>query len=142
MAYTCLVTARISDYRPKVNLHLYGSHPLLFITKQATLIQPSTTQVYFNSVGCPYMYAACFGLYLGHRQICQYQNKNLEFIVSSFVCTLFLFQLDTLLFFLFTFTIFSTCFGPAGPSSGKSNYTCSLWHLSLIRCYFVRGRWC
>ena len=37
---------------------------------------------------------------------------------------------------------FSTCFGPAGPSSGESNYTCSIWHLSLIRCYLVRGRWC
>jgi hypothetical protein len=39
------------------------------------------------------------------------------------------------------FTIFSTCFGPAGPSSGESNYTCSIWHLSLVRCYLVRGRW-
>ena len=37
---------------------------------------------------------------------------------------------------------FSTCFGPVGPSSGESNYTCSIWHLSLIRCYLVRGRWC
>ena len=40
--------------------------------------------------------------------------------------TLFLFQLDTLLFFPFyihNFTIFSTCFGAAGPSSGESNYT-------------------
>ena len=61
---------------------------------------------------------------------------------ASFINTLFLFQLDALLFFLFTFTIFSTCFRPAGPSSGESNYTCSLWHLSLIRCYLVRGRWC
>jgi len=33
---------------------------------------------------------------------------------------LFLFQLDTLIFSYFTFTIFSTCFGPAGPSSGES----------------------
>ena len=38
--------------------------------------------------------------------------------------------------------LFSTCFEPAGPSSGESNYTCSIWHLSLIRCYLVRGRWC
>ena len=66
---------------------------------------------------------------------------------ASFVNTLFLFQLDTLFFFSlyiynFLLTIFSTCFGPAGPSSGESNYTCSLWHLSLVRCYLVRGRWC
>ena len=50
MAYTCLVTLGISNCRPVVNIHLYGSHPLVFITKQATLIQPNTTQVYFNSV--------------------------------------------------------------------------------------------
>ena len=45
-------------------------------------------------------------------------------------------------FYNFLLTIFSTCFGPAGPSSGESNYTCSLWPLSLVLCYFVRGRWC
>lgn len=77
MAYTCLVTLSISDYRPVVNLHLYGSHPLVFITKQATLILPNTTQVYFNSDGYPYRYAACFGLYLGHHQTRQ-QKKPLR----------------------------------------------------------------
>ena len=65
---------------------------------------------------------------------------------ASFVNTLFIFQLDTLLFSLYIYnfllTIFSTCFGRAGLSSGESNYTCSLWHLSLVRCYLVRGRWC
>ena len=64
--------------------------------------------------------------------------------ISFILITLFLFQLDTLLFFSFyihNFTVFSTCFGPAGPSSGESNYTCSLWHRSLVRCYLVRGRW-
>ena len=47
-------------------------------------------------------------------------------------------------FYIYNFllTIFSTCFGPAGPSSGESNYTYSLWHLSLVRCYLVRGPWC
>ena len=56
--------------------------------------------------------------------------------------------LSNLIHFYFSFYIynflqlFSTCFGPAGPSSGESNYTCSIWHLSLIRCYLVRGRWC
>jgi len=73
---------------------------------------------------------------------------TLETIVKNndSVNTLFLFQFDTLLFSLYIYnflpTIFSTCFGPAGLSSGESNYTCSLWHLSLVRCYLVRGRWC
>ena len=52
---------------------------------------------------------------------------------------------SNLIHFHFSFLhlqFFSTCFGPAGPSSGESNYTCSLWHHSLIRCYLVRGRWC
>ena len=40
--------------------------------------------------------------------------------VAKFV--LFLFQLDTLIFSLFLHVqFFSTCFGPAGPSSGESN---------------------
>ena len=35
-------------------------------------------------------------------------------------------------FYIYNFLqLFSTCFGPAGPSSGESNYTCSIWHLSL-----------
>ena len=59
---------------------------------------------------------------------------------ASFLNTLFLFQLDTLLFFPFyihNFPIFSTCFGPAGPSSGESNYTCSVWHLSGCMCNLI-----
>jgi len=32
---------------PKINLH--GSRPIVFITKQTTLIQPNTTQIYYNS---------------------------------------------------------------------------------------------
>ena len=50
--------------------HLYRSHPVVFITKQATLIQYDTTQIDFNSVGYPYMYATCFDLYLRHSQAC------------------------------------------------------------------------
>jgi hypothetical protein len=84
MAYTCLVTPCISDCWPVVNLHLYGSHLHVFITKQATLIQPNTTQVYFISVGYPYMYAACFGLYLDHHQTCQHK-KPLR-ICCIFLC--------------------------------------------------------
>ena len=53
---------------------------------------------------------------------------------ASFVNTLLLFQLDTIFCFPYIFTIFSTCFGPAGPSSGESNYTRSVWSLSLVRC--------
>jgi len=88
MAYTCLVTLSISEYRPVVNLHIYESHTLVFITKQATLIQPNKTQVYFNSVGYPYIYAACFGLYLGHHQICKYK-KPLR-IYCIFLCMVFI----------------------------------------------------
>jgi hypothetical protein len=29
--------------------NLYGSHPILFITKQTTLIHSNTTHIYFNS---------------------------------------------------------------------------------------------
>jgi len=39
-----------------------------FITKWTTLTQSNTTQVYFNSRSCHYMYTTCFGLYLGHLQ--------------------------------------------------------------------------
>jgi len=42
------------------------------------------------------------------------QPSNLRLCLvdrASFIDTLFLFQLDTLLFFLFVFTIFSTYFG-------------------------------
>jgi hypothetical protein len=34
-------------------LHFYGSHPVVFVTKETTLIQSNTTKVYFNSVGYP-----------------------------------------------------------------------------------------
>ena len=65
---------------------LYGSHPSEFITKQTTHIQSHTTQVYFNSAGYPYIQTACFGLYLGHPQSCQYKNHIQEDFVFSFVC--------------------------------------------------------
>jgi len=42
--------------------------------EQITLIQSNATQVCFNSAGCPYIFAACFGLYLGHPQVCQHKN--------------------------------------------------------------------
>jgi hypothetical protein len=47
-------------------------------SKQTTLIRSNKTQVYFNSVGYRYMYAACFGLYLGQPQACQYKNLTKE----------------------------------------------------------------
>jgi len=49
---------------------------------------------------------------------------------ASFINTLFLFQLDTLSFSLLQF--FSTYFGPAGPSPGESNYTCSIWQVYQV----------
>jgi len=54
----------------------------VFITKQTTLIQSNTTQVYFNSVDYPYMYATCFELYLGHTQASQYKNHTKEDILK------------------------------------------------------------
>jgi len=38
--------------------------------------QSDTVQVYFNSDGYTYMYATCFGLYLGHPQARQHKNRN------------------------------------------------------------------
>jgi hypothetical protein len=64
---------RISVY---VFCYLCESHPVVFITKQTTLIQSNTTQFYFNSICCLYVCATCFGLYLGHPEACQYK-KNL-----------------------------------------------------------------
>ena len=47
----------------------------MFINKQTTLIKSNTRRGYFNSVCYPYMYATCFGLYLGHPQACQYKTQ-------------------------------------------------------------------
>jgi len=58
--------------------YLYGSHFFAFITKQSTLMQSNTTQVYFNLIDYLYKYATCFGLYLGHSQACQYKNLTKE----------------------------------------------------------------
>jgi hypothetical protein len=48
--------------------NLHGNHRDVFVTKQTTLIQSNTTQIYFNSLVFSYMCATCFGLYLGHSQ--------------------------------------------------------------------------
>ena len=42
------------------------------------LIQSNTTHVCVNSDSCLYMSATCFGLYLGHIQVCQYKNGTKE----------------------------------------------------------------
>jgi hypothetical protein len=55
-----------------------GSHPVVSVTKQTALIHSDTPQVYFNSVGCLYTRATCFGLYLGHHQVCQYKTLTKE----------------------------------------------------------------
>ena len=57
-------------------LSLYGSHPVVIITKQTTHLQTNTIQVYFNCNGCTYMYATRFGLYLGHPQASQYKKHK------------------------------------------------------------------
>ena len=46
--------------------------------KQITRIRVNTTLVYFNSFGYPFIYAACFGLYLDYPQACQYKNHRKE----------------------------------------------------------------
>ena len=45
-------------------------------TIQTTFIQSNTTHVYFNSINYPYMQVTCFGLYLGHPEACQYENRT------------------------------------------------------------------
>ena len=55
----------IHFFGPLCILHLQAYTKLstgLFSCKQITLIQSNTPQVYFNSVGNPYMRATCFGL--------------------------------------------------------------------------------
>lgn len=47
-------------------------------SKQTTRIQSNKTQVHFNSVGCPFISATCFGLYVGHHQARQYENHKKE----------------------------------------------------------------
>jgi hypothetical protein len=44
------------------------------MNKQIAFIQSTTTQVYFNSTGYPYMCATCFGLYVSQLQAFQYKN--------------------------------------------------------------------
>jgi hypothetical protein len=50
----------------------------VFITKQTTLVQSNTTQVYFNSAGYFDTYAVCFGLQLCHFQACPYKHLTKE----------------------------------------------------------------
>ena len=47
-------------------------------SKQTKRIQSNKTQVYFNSIGCTFISAICFGLYVGHLQACQYKNHKKE----------------------------------------------------------------
>jgi len=58
--------------------YLYGSHPVLFTTKQTTLIQSNTIQVYFSLISYSYMYTTCFGLYLDHPEECQLKTHKKE----------------------------------------------------------------
>ena len=55
-----------------------GRNRVVFIAirVQTTLIQSSTVQVNFNSVGYFYMHALCFDTYFGHHQACQYKNPT------------------------------------------------------------------
>ena len=59
-------------------INLYGNHPVVFVTKQTSLIPLHKTQVYSNSVGSLDMYATCFGLYFGYTHACQYKNLTKE----------------------------------------------------------------
>ena len=54
----------------KCDWELYGSNPVMFITKQ------TTTQLYFNSTSTP-LYERCeFQLYLGFPTACQYNINH------------------------------------------------------------------
>jgi hypothetical protein len=75
------------------SLHLYESHPVVFITEQNTLRQSNKTGLFWFKL-CLYTCATCFGLYLGHNQACQYENPTKEEIIKSkwpFVQSLFIF---------------------------------------------------
>jgi hypothetical protein len=65
-----------------------GNHLVVIITKQTTVIQSNTAQVYFNSVCYFNMFATCFSLYLCNPQACPYVNltKNLY---KVFYCIFF-----------------------------------------------------
>jgi hypothetical protein len=79
----------ILDYKmvPILTKVLNGNYLILLLhfgcksnqrSKQTKLIQPNTTQVYFNLTGYPYMCATCFSMYLDHHQACQYRNHTKE----------------------------------------------------------------
>jgi hypothetical protein len=57
----------------------------LLLNKTRTGVQSKRTQ-FFNSVGYLYMYATCFGLYLGPLQACQYKNHIKENTIQIKVC--------------------------------------------------------
>jgi hypothetical protein len=67
---------------------------VVFITKQTTLMQSITTQVYFNSNGYIYVYVTCFDMYLGYPGTCQYKNHKKEILEGSkeslFTVTIFI----------------------------------------------------
>lgn len=72
---------------PNALLHLliviiYTRNPVMCITKQTTLLQSNTTEVCCNSDYYLHKYAPCFGLYLEHRQTCQYKNHTKEDIIK------------------------------------------------------------
>ena len=53
-----------------LNDDLYGSHPVVFTIQQTTFVESVTS--FFNQLNCPKLYAAYFGLYLGHPHACQH----------------------------------------------------------------------
>ena len=97
--------------------HQVGSPPCLEGTTQYQIshslvcIKSSNTMLSFPI--CP-----CFLCLL-----CDHQSCPCHVTFLCILYSLFLFQLDTLLFLFFFLRLqfFSTCFGPAGPSSGESN---------------------
>jgi hypothetical protein len=76
MSHMCITVPEIK-VPLKITSALYRSHPVVFIIKQNTLYS-NRTPVYLYSVCYPYVFATCFGLYLGHSQACQYQNFTEE----------------------------------------------------------------
>jgi hypothetical protein len=52
--YICVICYH-ATHIAEIFYNPYGSHSVVFITKQTTLIQPHTTQVYFNLFGHLYM---------------------------------------------------------------------------------------
>ena len=76
LVYMIVINCSVQDAKCKNDQIMIKKCSVQNHNKQTTFIQSNTTQIYFNSVDNPYMYAACFGLYLGHPQTESIQQQH------------------------------------------------------------------